>query len=56
VAHGPAAIVDAAGKTVPLYPADIASGKAFGDIFHAELLNSSAYRRDLERMKTFLVK
>jgi len=38
------------------YPADIASGKAFGDIFHAELLNSSAYRRDLERMKTFLVK
>jgi acid phosphatase (class A) len=38
------------------YPADIAAGEAFGDMFHAELLNSPAYQKDIKRIKTFLVK
>jgi acid phosphatase (class A) len=38
------------------YPADIAAGKAFGDLFHAELLKSPAYRGDLEKLKGLLSK
>jgi acid phosphatase (class A) len=38
------------------FPTDIAAGKAFGDQFHAELLKSEAYRKDVEKMKAFLVK
>ncbi|MBU2574949.1 MAG: phosphatase PAP2 family protein [Elusimicrobia bacterium] len=33
------------------YPADIAAGKVFGDEFHARLLNSPAYLRDIEKMR-----
>jgi len=36
------------------YPADIAAGKIFGDEFHARLQKSSAYLRDIEKMKTLL--
>ena len=38
------------------FPTDIAAGKVFADMYHAELLKSPAYRKDLERVKTFLVK
>jgi acid phosphatase (class A) len=38
------------------YPADIAAGKVFGDLYHAELRKSDAYRNDLEKIKTLLVK
>jgi acid phosphatase (class A) len=38
------------------YPTDIAAGKAFGDDFHARLLQSPAYLKDVERMKTLLLK
>lgn len=38
------------------YPADVAAGKRFGDLFHAELLKSEAYRRDLEKLKALLKK
>lgn len=38
------------------YPADIAAGKAFGDLFHAELLKSAAYQKDLERLRPLLRK
>lgn len=33
------------------YPSDIAAGKAFGAGFHARLLKSPAYLRDIERLK-----
>ena len=38
------------------YPSDIAAGKDFADLFHADLLKSEGYRKDLEKMKSFLVK
>jgi acid phosphatase (class A) len=38
------------------YPADIAAGKAFGDLFHEELLKSADYRREMEKMKALLAK
>ena len=38
------------------YPTDVAAGKVFGDDFHAQLLKSPAYLRDVEKMKIFLVK
>jgi acid phosphatase (class A) len=38
------------------YPTDIAAGKVFGDLYHAELLKSEAYRRDVEKMKALLKK
>ena len=38
------------------FPTDIAAGKVFGDRFHAELLRSEAYRKDIEKIRTFLVK
>lgn len=38
------------------YPTDIAAGKAFGDLYHEDLLKSEAYRKDIARMKTLLVK
>jgi len=38
------------------YPADIAAGKVFGDLYHAELLKSEAYRKDIEKLKALLVK
>lgn len=38
------------------YPADVAAGKVFGDLFHLELLKSEAYRRDLEKMRRLLAK
>lgn len=38
------------------FPADIAAGKEFGDLYHAELLKSEAYRADIEKMKTYLAK
>lgn len=36
------------------FPTDIAAGKVFGDRFHAELLRSPGYLRDIERMKALL--
>lgn len=33
------------------YPSDIAAGKRFGDLFHAELLRSEDYRKDIEALK-----
>ena len=36
------------------FPTDIAAGKVFGDRFHAELLKSPAYLKDIETMKTRL--
>jgi acid phosphatase (class A) len=38
------------------YPTDIDAGKLFGEIFHTELLKSEAYRGDLEKARTLLVK
>lgn len=38
------------------FPTDIAAGKRFGDLYHAELLKSEAYRKDVEKMKALLVK
>ncbi len=38
------------------YPSDIEAGKAFGDLYHADLLKSEAYRKDVEKMKALLVK
>ncbi len=38
------------------FPTDIAAGKVFGDLYHAELLKSEGYRKDIEKMKTFLLK
>ncbi len=38
------------------FPTDIAAGKVFGDLYHAELLKSDAYKKDVEKMKAFLVK
>ena len=38
------------------YPGDIAAGKAFGDLYHSELLKSDVYRSDVEKIKTLLVK
>jgi len=38
------------------FPTDIAAGKVFGDLYHAELLKSEAYRKDIEKMKALLVK
>jgi acid phosphatase (class A) len=36
------------------YPGDIAAGKAFGDLFHTELLKSEAYQKDLARLRLLL--
>ncbi len=36
------------------YPADIAAGKVFGDMYHAELLKSAAYREDIEKLKALV--
>lgn len=38
------------------FPTDIAAGKVFGDLYHAELLKSGAYLKDIEKMKALLVK
>lgn len=38
------------------YPGDVAAGKAFGDLFHAELLKSEAYQKDLARLRALLRK
>lgn len=38
------------------FASDIAAGKVFGDEFHAELLKSPEYLKDIETMKTLLVK
>lgn len=38
------------------YPADITAGKAFADLYHAELLKSGAYLKDIEKMKALLAK
>lgn len=38
------------------FPTDIAAGKVFGDQFHAELLKSPGYLKDIERMKSLLAK
>ncbi|MDO8805521.1 MAG: phosphatase PAP2 family protein [Elusimicrobiota bacterium] len=38
------------------YPADITAGKAFADLYHAELLKSEAYQKDIAKMKALLVK
>ena len=38
------------------FPTDIAAGKVFGDLYHAELLKSEKYLNDVEKMKMFLVK
>lgn len=38
------------------YPTDVAAGKLLGDEFHARLLANPAYLRDVEKMKSFLVK
>lgn len=38
------------------FPSDIAAGKVFGGLYHAELLKSPGYLKEIERMKTFLVK
>lgn len=38
------------------FPTDIAAGKRFGDLYHAELLKSEAYRKDIEKMKALLAK
>jgi len=36
------------------YPADITAGKTFGDLYHAELVKSEAYQKDIAKMKTLL--
>jgi len=38
------------------YPTDIAAGKVFGDDFHARLLKSQDYLKDVERMQKLLLK
>lgn len=38
------------------YKTDIAAGRVFGDLFHAGLLKSEAYKKDIEKMKTLLVR
>lgn len=38
------------------FPTDIAAGKALGGMYYAELIRSEQYRKDLEEMKTFVVK
>jgi acid phosphatase (class A) len=38
------------------FASDIAAGKAFADQYHAELLKSPAYLKDIEKMKALLVK
>ena len=38
------------------FPTDVAAGKVFGDLFHDDLLKSPEYLKDVEKMKTFLVK
>ena len=38
------------------YPGDIAAGKAFGDLFHAELRKSETYLKDIERLRPLLRK
>lgn len=38
------------------YPADVAAGKAFGDIYFGELRKSEAYRKDIERLHALLAK
>ena len=38
------------------YPADVAAGKAFGDIYFAELQKSEAYRKDIEKLRALLAK
>jgi acid phosphatase (class A) len=38
------------------YLTDIEAGKRFGDLYHAKLLESEAYRKDIEKMKSLLVK
>ncbi|HNW45358.1 MAG TPA: phosphatase PAP2 family protein [Elusimicrobiales bacterium] len=38
------------------YPTDLAAGKVFADRFHAELLKSEAYLKDIEKLKACLVR
>jgi len=38
------------------YPTDVVAGKAFGDLFHAHLLRSEAYRQDLQRVRALVAK
>ncbi len=38
------------------FPTDIAAGKIFGDQFHAALLGSPEYGKDLEKIRALLVK
>lgn len=38
------------------FPSDIAAGKVFGDQYHAELLKSEAYQKDITKMKTLLAR
>lgn len=38
------------------FPTDVAAGKVFGDLFYDDLLKSPEYLKDIEKMKTFLVK
>ncbi len=38
------------------YPADIAAGKVFADQYHAKLLKSEAYRKDIGKIKILLAK
>lgn len=38
------------------YPTDAAAGNVLGDEFHARLLKSPAYLRDIEKLKALLVK
>ncbi len=38
------------------FATDIAAGKVFGDEFHADLLKSPEYLKDIEKMKALLVK
>jgi acid phosphatase (class A) len=38
------------------YPADVAAGKAFADLYFAELQKSEAYRKDIEKLRALLAK
>lgn len=38
------------------YPGDVAAGKVFGDLYHAELLKSAAYQKDLEKLRALLAR
>lgn len=38
------------------FKTDVEAGKKFGDEFHDQLLKSPAYLKDIEKMKTFLVR